>query len=436
MTLGSETAAVLMRAMAMLYHQTLPTQHAVLSADERKSALLQLMLTTETAAKLADIAHVEAVAVAQDKAASAEAWRIRAEIERLKAEAVKIGREVEWVMVEAERTRGEAEMVGIVAEEVMREVEETRAEGEQVSDEAERRAAYTKRAKRAAETVMKESTAQETEMMKAAVEMVRKGVEITTQEAETMKAEVEKAGKEVERTVQDVERTKAEVEKASKEVEAMLRETERARAGAERVGSEIEKSAAESEWIEAEVERVGREVERTVQETERIIAEVEKERRENEQQTTPAPTGAPGLERLEASGVDLSHTPLIQSSPGPSSPGSVPPVVPLIRITGLYSSHRKVREIADGLEYWNSNNVEQYTLASWAWFMHSETEAFFFLDRPGEKQTCMMRKTQDRTGTIKIPSTMFHDLDISKGYYGVIYGRTMENGSRDSVMLA
>ncbi|KAI5837694.1 hypothetical protein DFP73DRAFT_567210 [Morchella snyderi] len=110
MTLGSDTAAVLMRAMDMLHHQTSLTQHTHLSADERKAALQQLLATVETAAKLADVAHVEAVAAAAERnAAGSDTDRIMAQTEMFKAEATKLGREAERVMRETERTRAETE---------------------------------------------------------------------------------------------------------------------------------------------------------------------------------------------------------------------------------------------------------------------------------------------------------------------------------------
>ncbi|KAI5837693.1 hypothetical protein DFP73DRAFT_285604 [Morchella snyderi] len=109
-TTSSVTAAVLMRAMDMLHDQVSPETHALLTANERMAALQQLLVTTETAAKLADVAHVEAAAAAAERnAAGADTDRIRAETERFKAEAAKIGKEVERVMAETERARVEAE---------------------------------------------------------------------------------------------------------------------------------------------------------------------------------------------------------------------------------------------------------------------------------------------------------------------------------------
>ncbi|KAI5837704.1 hypothetical protein DFP73DRAFT_588799 [Morchella snyderi] len=60
MTLGSETAAVLLQAMVTLNLLMSPAQHALHSADERKAALHQLTVTVEAAAKLAETVYLDA----------------------------------------------------------------------------------------------------------------------------------------------------------------------------------------------------------------------------------------------------------------------------------------------------------------------------------------------------------------------------------------
>ncbi|KAI5837698.1 hypothetical protein DFP73DRAFT_285632 [Morchella snyderi] len=114
MALGSDIAAVLMSTLDLLRHQTSPAQHTLLTPDERKAALQQLLATVEAATKLADVAYLDAVAVAvaaQRNAGGADAARIMAETERFKAEAAKIGKEVAMVVAETERTRALAEKV-------------------------------------------------------------------------------------------------------------------------------------------------------------------------------------------------------------------------------------------------------------------------------------------------------------------------------------
>ncbi|KAI5837685.1 hypothetical protein DFP73DRAFT_531620 [Morchella snyderi] len=119
MTLVSETVSLLRRTIDILNHHMSPPQHALHSAGERRSMLLQHTVETEAAAKLADIIHVEAVAVAQQNTSGGEAGWIRAGTERQKAEAETI---------KAERGR-------------------TTAEGEKVVKEAERSVAETDRIK-------------------------------------------------------------------------------------------------------------------------------------------------------------------------------------------------------------------------------------------------------------------------------------------------
>ncbi|KAI5837700.1 hypothetical protein DFP73DRAFT_635949 [Morchella snyderi] len=133
MTLGCDIAAVLMRALDMLHHQTSPTQYALLTPDERKATLHQLAVTVDTAAKLAEVAHVDAV-TAQRALASGTSRpdsgaiidEIAAEIERFKVGFARIGRgEAEMVKT---RAGEEGEEAGKVGEHVEGVVEETAGE--------------------------------------------------------------------------------------------------------------------------------------------------------------------------------------------------------------------------------------------------------------------------------------------------------------------
>jgi hypothetical protein len=91
-------------------HLTSPGQHALLSAEERKSALLQIMITVQVAAKLAESAHLDAVTHNEPGGGgSGDTERIRAKTESLKAEVEKVEKEVEMKLAETERLRAEVE---------------------------------------------------------------------------------------------------------------------------------------------------------------------------------------------------------------------------------------------------------------------------------------------------------------------------------------
>ncbi|KAI5837727.1 hypothetical protein DFP73DRAFT_588811 [Morchella snyderi] len=91
MTLGSETAALLVLATHALSFQTSAGQHALLTPEERKSALRQLMVTVETAGELAKVAHVEPLA--KHNGIDGDIECKRADPEWLRAEAESFGRE-------------------------------------------------------------------------------------------------------------------------------------------------------------------------------------------------------------------------------------------------------------------------------------------------------------------------------------------------------
>ncbi|KAI5837684.1 hypothetical protein DFP73DRAFT_588786 [Morchella snyderi] len=369
MTLRSETVSLLRRAIDILDHHMSPTQHALHSPDERRSMLLQLTVATEAAAKLADIIHMEAVAVvAQQNTSDGEAERIRAETERLKAEAEKI-------KAETERTRAEGEKVGM-------EAGRSAADAAKISKEVERVVAETER--------------------------TRAEVEKVVTETQRMRAEAEKVGKEAERSVADTERTKMEIEKVEKEVERAAQETEK---------------------IKVEAVRVGKELERVMAETERKKAEDERLSSETRYRT---PTVTPAEVPNSPNTVDLSPSPITPIR-GIPVPESTQPLITDTVITGLYKGSPILREIADAAEAWNSSNTEIYTHSEWAWFRHSEMQAFLFLNRPGNDYSSLACKIRERTGNIKIPRRMSRDFDTYSGYDGFLHGRTREDGSRETV---
>ncbi|KAI5837687.1 hypothetical protein DFP73DRAFT_567204 [Morchella snyderi] len=312
MTLGSETAAVLMRAMDMLHHQTSSGQHALLCANERRCALQQLLATVETAAKLAEVALA-----AEHNAAGRDIEHMRVEKEMLQVDAVRIGKEVERAVVETARMKAEGEKVGMETEKVCR---------------------------------------------------------------------------------------------------------------------EIERSARETLRLRMEGEKVRVEVERAKQETERARAELEKVRCETEQRAETANlAAAAGFEPPETHHLSPSRCLPVQIRPTPSPPETAPLSSPLTRITGLYATNHMVEEITDAVGKWNSSNNDQYTPAGWAWFKHSETEAFVFLTNPGQGKVSRIIKARKRTGTINLGRGVFGDLEMFRGYSGFIYGGRNEFGQRDRV---
>ncbi|KAI5837683.1 hypothetical protein DFP73DRAFT_588785 [Morchella snyderi] len=386
MTLSSQTITLLMHAMNVLDNQMSPAQHALLSAGERRSTLLQLKVTTETAAKLADIMHVEAVALAQQTTAGAETERIRAETERLKAETEKTSREAEKVVVETERTRAEAEKV---CQELGRSVavrERIKTEGEEVGKEVRR--------------------------MKVEVEEVGK-------EVGRMKMDLEKVGNEVGRAAQETEKMRVEVVRVRKDVNRVTAETQGTMAEMEKLSKEAAILAAERYRKRAVVVNVVDEVEKAAQGGENEKAEVEKATRESEQHTE-----ASSHKPLETLGVQPSGIPPIQSTP---------PREPEIRILGLNTYNTRVKEITDKMARWNNSNKDKYSLAGWAWFKHSEEEALLLMGTWSGGYIAWSDTTRKRTGIIKLPEIVLRGLKLSAGYNDVIYGPRRENGARDIV---
>ncbi|RPB06349.1 hypothetical protein P167DRAFT_580668, partial [Morchella conica CCBAS932] len=105
-------------------------EHLLPSADERKSALQQLILTVQAAANLTEVLHAKVVG---------DAWRgmpggverVMMETERIKAETVKVGKDVQKSLTETGRLRAEAEKV-------KRETNRTKAEVERAVQGTER----------------------------------------------------------------------------------------------------------------------------------------------------------------------------------------------------------------------------------------------------------------------------------------------------------
>ncbi|KAH8145642.1 uncharacterized protein LAJ45_10282 [Morchella importuna] len=97
----SKTAGLLSLATHALNHITSPDQRALLSPDELKYAVVQLTLTVQAAAKLAEAARLQEL--------HGDTERVKGETERFKAETVKVKAEAERAVVETELSRAEAE---------------------------------------------------------------------------------------------------------------------------------------------------------------------------------------------------------------------------------------------------------------------------------------------------------------------------------------
>ncbi|KAI5837681.1 hypothetical protein DFP73DRAFT_285572 [Morchella snyderi] len=384
MSLGSETVSLLRRAIDILNHQMSPNQHALLSADDRRSMLQQLTVATEAAGRLADVVHMEAAAVAQQITSGSDTERIRAETERLKAEAEKI-------KAETERTRAEGEKVGM-------ETQRTAAEGERT---------------------------------KVEVEKVGKELERAAQETEKMKAEALKVGKEVERAMAETERSKAEAEKVGEQVERTVAHTENTKVQVEKVAKEVERAAKEMQSTKAEVVKAREEVERLMAEMERTKGEVEELRSETGHQTAIVPPASVSRPP-ETPSVSPSTTTLPQNIPAPAT--TRPPVTETV-ITDFYDSSHKVMEIKDAVRAWNRSNTRRCTLAAWAWFRHSETEAFLVLNNRAVGYTAWSDEGNGRIGTIKLPKSIFQELSQRAGYGGAISVYRREDRSWETVIF-
>ncbi|KAI5838498.1 hypothetical protein DFP73DRAFT_256324 [Morchella snyderi] len=151
---------------------------------------------------------------------------------------------------------------------------------------------------------------------------------------------------------------------------------------------------------------------------------------------TPAPVAETGTKKplTLATAHQSEHSPRDLTSkaqetkqpdhtPPASTPGSdhTPPTMAKISIFGLYERHYQVAKTKEACDKWNENNREQYTLAGCAWFKHSDTQAFFFLDgnRVGRE---IFGDKYKRTGIITVTEAQNNMLDRYSGYEGFIYG--------------
>ncbi|KAH8145646.1 uncharacterized protein LAJ45_10286 [Morchella importuna] len=161
MTLACKTADLLALATHALNH-LLSGQDALRSADERKSALTQLAVTVQAAARLTVVAHAEALgghtdrvraetegqnAVRGAEAAVVETERIRAETERVGKEVEKSVAERRRLHAEAEKVRKETERTKAEAERAVAETERLKAKGMMVLSEKIKIEAETERAR-------------------------------------------------------------------------------------------------------------------------------------------------------------------------------------------------------------------------------------------------------------------------------------------------
>ncbi|KAH8145650.1 uncharacterized protein LAJ45_10290 [Morchella importuna] len=259
MTLAFKTADILHLAAQALTH-LMSGQHALHSPDDSKSALQQLAVTVQAAAKLAELAHPEVLtalggvpAVWSDHEVLMERIRAEREMVGMKAEAEKVGSEVQ-------------EKEGINAE-----TKKCRMEGEEGIREAEKLDAPAGEVWRKTERAMAEADAEKVgkETLQAAQVTERTRVEVVkvVREREKIMAERERVGKEVEWSVAETGRLNAEAGKVARETERARAEMERFKAETERLKAETMVARSQKLRIDAETERAKAELERTKVET-------------------------------------------------------------------------------------------------------------------------------------------------------------------------
>ncbi|KAI5837730.1 hypothetical protein DFP73DRAFT_567249 [Morchella snyderi] len=230
MTHISDIAAVLLRGVDVLNDQMSSGQPAPLSDDDRRHMMRHLMVTVETAAKLADVAHVEALAASQQNASAANVERTRANPELLKDMAENRRTAVERAALD---TGGEGMVGRIGTESVLPQFGRFVAERERRSAEKEK---------------------------------TEKDVAGVLQDTEKIKTELDTFGNDLQRTVQGMEALKEEMKKVRSE-----------RLKAE---EDTHSSSQDREKMNAQMERFGLDVERTVKEMEVLRVELEKMRSE------------------------------------------------------------------------------------------------------------------------------------------------------------
>ncbi|KAH8145654.1 uncharacterized protein LAJ45_10294 [Morchella importuna] len=245
MTLACKTADLLALATHALTHVTSPNQHAQLSASERERALQQLTLTVQAAMRLADVAHVEALAAGgkgvEVESSKAEAQQAKREVERaILVATAKIKGETKKVEKEAKRAVAETGRLHAEALKIVNETDRAKAEAEKAGKEAERAVA-------------------ETERLKAEAMMVRSEKMRIDAETERVKAETERVNIEAEKVGTGFNGSVHGGHRGSPEFEV-----EAARSGERKI-----EAGMETEQVKAaagvEDEKLGREVERSVQ---------------------------------------------------------------------------------------------------------------------------------------------------------------------------
>ncbi|KAI5837716.1 hypothetical protein DFP73DRAFT_567238 [Morchella snyderi] len=124
MTLSTETVALLRYGIDALLHLTGPASYALLTPDERKTALQHLIVTAEAAATFAEVAQREALALPNSSSSDTEhimeegnRQEVQDEAGEKETEAECLGRHHDRSMLETERLR--AELVQVRKEKVI-----------------------------------------------------------------------------------------------------------------------------------------------------------------------------------------------------------------------------------------------------------------------------------------------------------------------------
>ncbi|KAI5837733.1 hypothetical protein DFP73DRAFT_588815 [Morchella snyderi] len=136
MTLGTETAALLTHIINAMNHQLSAGHHAILTDDDRRSVLANIKATIEVAAKLAEVAHVDALTAHNAAAKPAEVANMNATAARTAAERTASSDEKERVAAETmARLQVETEKAGREAARALERVEELSVQVRQLNVE-------------------------------------------------------------------------------------------------------------------------------------------------------------------------------------------------------------------------------------------------------------------------------------------------------------